>query len=240
MLAAREARPIGPPIMRQRWEHLVLLHWIVSPGEIQRTLPDGLTVDAYFGAAYVAITACFVRNVRPIGLPTLYWLSEFQQLGVRTYVKDASGLPGIWFYSLDCDQPLAASAARFWNGLPYHSADMTTSNGTAIDFSSRRRRTEGCAHYRYRATGPEWPTAPASLEFHLLERYHLFSRSRAGGKLLCTRMKHSPCRYRKAKVERWSALPAQLDGLEMLRKHPDHACIVEGLDLEVYGVTRAG
>jgi uncharacterized protein YqjF (DUF2071 family) len=83
--------------MHHRWESLLFLHWQVPPERIQQTLPAGLTVDTVEGDGFVGITPFFMRNVRPIGLPALPWLSEFQELNVRTYVFDRHGVPGIWF-----------------------------------------------------------------------------------------------------------------------------------------------
>src|SRR3954466_2394024 len=110
-LAARTPNGERPVVMHHRWEALLFLHWLVSPAEIQQTLPPGLTVDTFEDQAYVAISPFFMRKVRPVGVPPLPWLSEFQELSVRTYVFDERGVPGIWFYSLDCDQPLAVAGA---------------------------------------------------------------------------------------------------------------------------------
>ena len=100
--------------MHQRWEKLLFLHWTLNPKELQRTLPGGLSVDTWQGEAFVGITPFFMRNVRPPRLPSLAWVSNFQELNVRTYVKDRFGVPGIWFYSLDCNQPFAVIGARLF------------------------------------------------------------------------------------------------------------------------------
>ena len=34
------------------------------------------------------------------------------ELNLRTYVYDRAGVPGVWFYSLDANQPLAVGIAR--------------------------------------------------------------------------------------------------------------------------------
>jgi uncharacterized protein YqjF (DUF2071 family) len=48
----------------------------------------------------------FLRNLRPLQLAALPWLSKFLELNVRTHVKDVAGVTGIWFYSLGFNQPL--------------------------------------------------------------------------------------------------------------------------------------
>src|ERR1700759_3291980 len=94
-LAARAPNGRRPQLMKQRWESLLFLHWRVRPDLIQQTLPPGLVVDTFHGDAYLGIIPFFMRNVRPIGLPLLPWLSHFQELNVRTYVFDKDGTPGV-------------------------------------------------------------------------------------------------------------------------------------------------
>jgi len=61
-------------------------------------------------------------------------MSNFLELNVRTYVKDASGVPGIWFYSLHCNQAARGfRGADVWFGLPYQRADARKAKrGNAI------------------------------------------------------------------------------------------------------------
>jgi uncharacterized protein len=89
-----------PVVGRQRWSDLLFLHWRVSAAAVQATLPAGLFVDTYHDQAYVGIVPFFMERVRPVYLPPVPWLSWFLELNVRTYVRDASGTPGVWFYSL--------------------------------------------------------------------------------------------------------------------------------------------
>jgi uncharacterized protein YqjF (DUF2071 family) len=234
-LAAREPDGERPVIMHHRWEALLFLHWQIPAGQIQATLPDGLTVDTFEGAAFLTISPFFMRKVRPVGLPPLPWLSEFQELNVRTYVFDERGVPGIWFYSLDCDQPLAVTAARVLTGLPYFCADMTADVDGMIDYSCRREGTEHPARYRYRGVGAAREAHPYSLEFFLLERYYLYSKR--DGSLVRSQVSHAPYRLRKTDIETSSSLPAQLSGF-ILPDHAPQACFVDGFDVEVHA-TRA-
>ncbi|MFL6590881.1 MAG: YqjF family protein [Chthoniobacterales bacterium] len=235
-LAAREPDGERPVIMHQRWEALLFLHWTLSPETIQATLPKGLTVDTHDSSAYLGLSPFFMRNLRPVGLPALPWLSEFQELNVRTYVYDEQGVPGIWFYSLDCNQPLAVAAARLATGLPYFNAEMKRDCNGMIDYSCRRDGTEEVARYRYRGTGASREGTPHSLEFFLLERYYLYSVR--GETLIRSQVSHIPYRFRAAEVEHASANPARLDGFTEMPDAFEHACFVDGFDVEVYG-TRA-
>ena len=135
-LAVR-ARPAGRPAMFQQWRDLLFLHWEYPAATIQATLPEGLHLDTFAGKAYLGVIPFFMRNVRPRFLPGLPRLSNFMELNVRTYVHDEAGVPGVWFYSLDANQPLAVKIARRFFHLPYEHAAMESS-----------RTESGAIHYR--------------------------------------------------------------------------------------------
>ena len=171
--------PVGPVVMRQRWKDLLFLHWKLPVDEIQRTLPPGLMVDVFDGAAWVGVVPFFMEGVRPAGLPALPWLSTFLELNVRTYVRDAAGRPGVWFYSLDCNRWPAVELARRGFHLAYQHATMSASKAPDgnISYQCQRRPVAGHleADYRYRGRGATFLAAGGSLEFFLTERYRLFS-----------------------------------------------------------------
>lgn len=226
--------------MRQCWANQLLLHWNASPAEIQSTLPEGLSVDPYYGAAYVGIGLFCMPEANGEEGGKRPSASGTQGLKVQTYVTDRAGVPGIWFYSLDCNSIKSALVMRFCLGLSFHPAEIATSNGTAMDFCSRRLETGNWSHYRYRPTGPERDAPPASLEFFLLERYHLYSRRTPASRLRRIQFEHVPCRFRDVDLEEWSVLPAELNNLKMVRGRPALAWLVEDLQVKVYPSTPAG
>ena len=224
--------------MRHRWESLLFLHWRVPAALIQQTLPAGVTVDTYDGHAYVAIVPFFMRNVRLVGLPAVPWLSHFHELNVRTYAYDSDGVPGVWFYSLSCDQPLAVFAARAFAGLNYVNASMASMRGEAIDYSCRRAGSTVTARYRYRARGDARSAEPGSLEFFLVERYYLFAMRR--GSLIRGQVAHQPYAIRDAEVQEWSAEPAHLDGFGGIADEPVHICYADAVDVNIYAAEEIG
>ena len=112
-------RPKTKPVLQMQWKELLFLHWSWDAREIQATLPTGLFADTFDGKAWLAIVPFFMRKVHPMVLPCLPWLSNFLELNVRTYVHDGAGVPGVWFYSLVCNQPLVVELARRWYHLNY-------------------------------------------------------------------------------------------------------------------------
>jgi uncharacterized protein len=235
-LAARQLDRCRPQVMAHRWESLLFLHWRVSPDLIQKTLPDGLLVDTFAGDAWIGVIPFFMRNVRVLGTPGWLRFPDFLELNVRTYVHDASGTPGVWFYSLDCNQPLAVRGARRLSGLNYCHAQMSAQTNEYITYHCRRMGTRIRATYIYRGNGPARESSPDSLEFFLLERYYLFARR--GRTLVRAQVSHPPYQFRQATVSSYSALPAIWDGLTLAENLPDHQCYVDGLDARIYATMK--
>ena len=221
--------------MRQRWEQLLFLHWAVDPAEVAEVLPRGLEVDTYDGAAHVGIVGFRMRGVRPAGLPALPWLSYFNELNVRVYVRDEHGEPGVWFLSLDCDRGPAVRIARSFFGLPYEHAEMAY--GFRDDLHRLDCRREGrpeTARYAWQADGPATPAVPGSLTFHLAERYNFFCVK--DGRLLRGQVHHAPYELAAARVFSWSQLPAAWDGLRLPDRQPDLAHCSAGVNIRAYGL----
>lgn len=234
LLRAR-VRPTRGPVMRQRWDDLFFLHWTCSAEAIQRRLPSGLTVDTFAGQAYLGVVGFRMNAVRPAFLPALPWLSYFNELNVRTYVRDASGEPGVWFFSLDCDRAPAVALARVGFGLPYEHATMSFGPGLAQ--SCRRRGETGTARYAWSAKSAPAPTVPGTLEFHLAERYSFFSVRR--GRLVRGQVHHAPYQLSAADVPVWSALPLTWDGFDVGDRAPDLAHCCQGVPIEAFSLVPA-
>ena len=220
--------------MKQRWSRLLFLHWRVQPELLRPLLPPGLHLDLHEGAAWLGVVPFLMERIRPVYLPAVPKLSWFLELNVRIYVHDDSGLPGVWFLSLDCNQPLAVSLARNLFLLPYQHARMRY-GGTLAETTYhclRRGETEEAA-YHYGPTGDAAPAEPGSLEFFLLERYILFSRGRRD-RLYQGRVNHPPYQWAPAVCEKWSTLPVKWDGLPEPSGPPESVLWVDHVDVDVF------
>lgn len=107
-----------------RWLNLAFLHWPFSPEQVQRMLPDDLTVDTFEGQAWVGLVPFQMEVQLPGGIP-IPREGQFPETNVRTYVRGPDGTPGVWFHSLEAGRLSATAVARATYGLPYCWAEMT-------------------------------------------------------------------------------------------------------------------
>ncbi|HUR59123.1 MAG TPA: DUF2071 domain-containing protein [Opitutaceae bacterium] len=233
---ADRARPHAPVVLHQRWEQLLFLHWRWDAARVQATLPPGLFVDTFEGDAWLGLVPLFMRGVRPPVVPEIPIMSDFLELNLRTYVYDGLGRPGLYFYSLDCDQPLAVETAKRLLHLRYEHAAMTANVDLdgVVDFSSQRAGTTERAHFRYQAIGPGEEAKPESLEDFLAERYRLYSSDANGERLSTIRVCHPPYRLRAAIAFDWSDVPLRLAGFESPGRDPDHVRMADPQQVETF------
>jgi uncharacterized protein YqjF (DUF2071 family) len=225
--------------MFQEWRDLLFLHWEYSKEEIQRTLPRGLFVDTFHGKAYLGLVPFFMQNIRPRFSPTIPGVSNFLETNVRTYVHDANGVPGVWFYSLDANQKLAVAVARRFFHLPYQHARMVAekSKEEIIHYTTQRSGTATDSVFEYVA-GTEVPRpCPGSLEFFLIERYLLYASCRE--QLFRGAVHHPPYGLHEVKVSRLSDALLTLSGFHMAGRAPDHAVMSKGVDVSVFPLKKA-
>ncbi len=238
---ATQPRPSEPQVMWQRWTDLLFLHWSWEACEVQKTLPPGLEVDCWDGRAWLGFVPFFMRRVRPVGLPAVPLLSDFLELNVRTYVRDREGRPGVWFYSLDCNQPVAVRVARAGFSLPYFDAAMSASKtGRRIDYLCRRAGfSETCA-VGWNVAGAARRAQAGSFEEFLVERYRLFAARK--NTLLTGRVWHHPYDIAPVTFSGSARVPLRQAGFDVGSRPPEHAVASPGVDVRVFlpSVVRGG
>jgi uncharacterized protein YqjF (DUF2071 family) len=236
-LAARE-RPSGISVLSMRWEGLLFLHWAWDAAEIQKSLPAGLHVDTHEGQAWLGVVPFFMRRVHPRLLPCVPWLSDFLELNVRTYAFDDRGVPGVWFYSLLCNQPVAVELARRFFHLNYLHARLHASGefGNTADFTWLEPG-QAAATFRGRETGAYAPAAPGGLEFFLVERYVLYSAD-PRGKIHAGSVHHRPYEIAPAAPSAWSFRPAASLGFADPARPPDHALLARPVQVDAWPIRR--
>lgn len=225
--------------MRQRWSHLLFLHWEIEPEMVQQQLPAGLTVDTFEGAAYLGVVPFFMERIRPVYCPPVPGVSWFQELNFRTYVYDENGKPGVWFFSLDCNQWLAVKMARKFFNLPYQHARMCSHlESGLIHYESKRNGDHVGQSFCYPASLTSTKLAdPETLEFFLLERYCLFSADQYG-RLYSGQVHHPPYQFQGVDAAKYSTRLFALEGFPEPMTSPVSAIIAEPVSVFIHPLMR--
>lgn len=164
--------------MRQWWGKLLFIHWPISFELLRPLVPPRLTIDTFEGHAWIGVVPFTMWGVRPTLAPPVPGLSAFHELNVRTYVY-LDGVPGVWFFSLDAQSPLAVWGARKFFHLPYFNARMSLAQqGPTIAYASRRTHVNAPPaefHATWTIGDALEQSKPGSLTFFLTERYCLYA-----------------------------------------------------------------
>ncbi|WP_370633934.1 YqjF family protein, partial [Deinococcus sp. RIT780] len=228
-----------PPALRMEWHDLCFLHWAVPARALQRMLPRGVQLDTRAGQAYLGVVPFRMEGVAPLHVPDVPGLSAFPELNLRTYVT-VNGEPGVWFYSLDVTQPLAAALARTFFHLPYrHSRMWVDRQGGVTRYASELLApgTPGGGRFAgaYRPTGEPLTVPAGSLEAWLTDRLNLFSADRAG-RVYRGRIEHRAWPLRRALAQ--VRVNTLADPLGLTLTGEPHALHAERLDVRAHWLER--
>jgi uncharacterized protein len=237
-------RPEGRPVMYQKWQDLLFLHWEVPADSLQKLLPDGLEVDLFEGRAFVGLVPFTMRGIRPRGLPAVRGLSDFHETNVRTYVHHRGERPGVWFFSLDAANAVGAVLGRRWFGLPYFLARMRlkveeSAGVLRLSYDSDRLYPDprpATIRIVAEVRSPVVPAKVGTLEYFLAERYLLYSASSRGA-LFTGRVHHSPYPLQVAEVASLDESALRAAGIDRPDARP-LAHYASGVDVEVFGLER--
>lgn len=195
--------PQRPWLMAQTWRRLLFAHWRVPASAVRAVVPAQLPLDLVDGDALIGVTPFDVCALRLRGTPPPPVVGSFPELNVRTYVT-VDDRPGIYFFSLDADSPLAVAAARRGYRLPYFEAQMTcVADDHGVAFASRRTSSDGppaSFSVRYRPTGEPTRAQRGTIDHFVTERYCLYTLDEAGH-ILRANIHHPPWPLQPAEAE---------------------------------------
>jgi uncharacterized protein YqjF (DUF2071 family) len=193
--------PDGPWIARQTWCDLMFAHWRVGRDVLREHVPSFLEIDAFDGEAWLGLTPFRVTDSTLRGVPAIPWLSSYNELNVRTYVR-YDGIPGIYFFSLDADSSLAVAGATAVFHLPYYLAQMEMEeDDDYLKFESRRLSAEE-PQFRaeYGPVGAWFEPRSGTLVHWLVERYCLYTLD-SENRAYRTEIHHLPWRLQRADAQ---------------------------------------
>ena len=215
--------------MRQGWHDLAYLHWRYDPDEVQRLLPEGLSVDTFDGEAWVGLIPFAMRGIGLARGPAVPYLGSFSEVNVRTYVRHGS-IPGVWFFSLDVDRLLPALVARATYRLPYCWGDTShVRRGDRVETQVRRSWPARVARSHVSVSVGD-PVEADDLDVFLTARWGLYSATRSG--LRYAPVDHEPWPLRAATVTTWDDELIRACGLSGVVGEP-HARFSEGVHVRI-------
>lgn len=119
--------PTGTWKYYQEWNRALFLHWKV-PFELLRTcVPAEFTLDSFEGNYYISLVAFTMEKIRPRYLPAVGFISNFDEINVRTYIEN-DGKKGVYFLSIEAGNALSAFIAKTLSGLPYEKSNTNRRN----------------------------------------------------------------------------------------------------------------
>lgn len=125
-------RPWGMPkgdwVYYQEWNRLIFLHFEVDYEDLRALVPSTLELDDLNGKYYISVVPFTMEKIRPRHLPSVGFISDFEELNVRTYVK-VNGKSGVYFLNIEAGKTLSAKVAKGLSGLPYEKAMMKREEG---------------------------------------------------------------------------------------------------------------
>lgn len=233
-------RPDGQPLMHQTWGKLLFMHWRIDEKQLRPLLPAKLEIDIFDGTAWIGIIPFTMWDIRafPPFMPPLPVLNAMHELNVRTYVH-YDRIPGVWFFSLDCNSAAAVMAARTFYHLPYFNADIELEQESNTINYQLKRTDRPLAEFKGSWNiGKSIPFShPESLDFFLTERYCLYSEH--SGSLYRARIFHQPWPLQEATMNLYASTMIEPLGVRLPEDDPE-VRYAESLDVDIWPIKRVG
>lgn len=234
-------------LMHQEWHNLLFLHWRIPDALIREHIPEDLCIDQHEGSAWIGIIPFQMRKLRPRLLPALPSISNFVEINLRTYVRDRHQRKGVWFFSLDTQNPLGNWIARTCFHLNYRYAltdHSQTSNREASPISYRLRfpsqseckRTEESFIWAHDETTFKPSQNMHSLEYFLTERYRLFSYNYRKKQLITGTLSHAPYQLNRPKLKAYSTGLFASNGIDFDAPAPESVLACRQTTVKVFPI----
>ena len=118
--------PKGNWVYYQEWNKALFLHWAVPYEILRKFVPSNLYLDTYDGECYISLVAFTMEKIRPKYLPSVGYISDFDEINVRTYI-DNDNKKGVYFLNIEAGKTISAFIAKAISGLPYEKANIKRS-----------------------------------------------------------------------------------------------------------------
>lgn len=160
--------PKGNWVYYQEWNRAVFLHYKVSYESLRELVPNDLLLDNYNGYYYVSLVAFTMEKIRPKQLPSIEFISDFDEINIRTYVEK-DGKKGVYFLNIEAGKMLSVLVAKSLSGLPYEFSKIKRTENQY--FSHNKKKS---FHFEALFEVGNSISPKTELDLWLTERYCLF------------------------------------------------------------------
>lgn len=112
------ALPDGQWKYYQEWNNALFFHWVIPFEIIRKCVPENFNIDTFDGNCYVSLVAFTLEKIRPKHLPSISFISNFDEINLRTYI-DNDNKKGVYFLNIEAEKLLSTFIAKALSGLPY-------------------------------------------------------------------------------------------------------------------------
>lgn len=117
------ALPVGQWKYYQEWNNALFFHWTIPFAILRKCVPENFNIDTFDGTCYVSLVAFTMQKIRPRYLPSIFFISDFDEINLRTYVNN-DNKRGVYFLNIEAGKSLSALIAKSLSGLPYEKANI--------------------------------------------------------------------------------------------------------------------
>ena len=117
------ALPVGQWKYYQEWNNALFFHWTIPFEILRKYVPDNFNIDTFDGNCYVSLVAFTMQKIRPKYLPSISFISDFDEINLRTYI-DNDNKKGVYFLNIEAETLLSSFIAKFLSGLPYEKSNI--------------------------------------------------------------------------------------------------------------------
>jgi uncharacterized protein YqjF (DUF2071 family) len=160
-------------ITRQRWEKIHFLHFRGDADVVRAALPPELELDLWENEAVLSVVPFRMTRVRFPYLPPVPGIGSLWELNLRTYVRHGP-LRGVYFFTLESNNPLATWIARTGFGLPYVNANIRV-QADATSFAMEHKRDQIHTKIRMQTLPKDLSPQSDPLSLWATERYALLN-----------------------------------------------------------------
>jgi uncharacterized protein YqjF (DUF2071 family) len=152
----------------QQWHDTLFFHWEVPVYFLREHIPKEIELDTFNNMSWVSLVAFEVKNMRFRNAPAVPYISNFQEINIRTYViKDE--IPGIYMFSIETDKLIEVLLTKVFIGLPYQKSTIKRSPNKIVSKNNAQNQRLDVTIGKTRPL-----TEKTALDYWLTERHSLY------------------------------------------------------------------